>query len=496
MRIQGRLKGVSFYPVVEKTAKATKHKYGASASWSQCTDTYKPTLTGHGIDAEISAFKYNFELTALIAPLTDDLYADEIKKANQTGRIRFGSYFLGWAWKNPNTGNLETIPNWSGTTWLQGSANLGIIPQELVGTSKQAQFPFLGTELFQISNGKFGYNDATGEMGEIDVVTGSINDQREWFKTLIGRYPSTSSYSYGKRVLENLIKSKYLGTRGSSHSLSNYTYDFSRETALYQQLTTYHNTMVTSIGRERADADSKTALVNTIANGGWYRDFSHWHWAVDTEWEDYFRNQREAIGTNDVVTLDFGTAYEHHFLRKMVRRCGLFTDGSDLVLVTDTKDNDNLPLDVIETPLSIEIDLTETIFDGKDIEGIGDKGIRKLGDNKFIIEVPYTKRDGFQAVRLLQTNSPAYMDFTLPSIQSVNKNGSTLNVTTDKPTNIVIFSVPTNGRLYEASVLRRSNTMSQSHEIYVEGIDITNQDIYIGAITKERQSILSNKYNF
>lgn len=496
MRIRGNLKGAKIFPRIEKTLTTTKHKYGAIASWSQCTDTYKPTLAGHGIDVEINAFKYNLLLTSLIAPLTDDVYREEIQEANETGRIQFGTYFLTWAWQNPNTGKLETIPSWSGTVWTQEAANLGIISQELVGTTKIANYPYLGNELYEISNGKYGYNDNTHQMGQVDVVTGSINAQIKWFKELFGRYPSISSFSYGRNILTDLMMVNFLGTRGSSHNLSNYNYDFSRSTALYQELTTYHNTMVTNDGREKADTDAKTALINTIKNGGWYRDFSHWHWGKDTEWGDYFRNQREVIGTNDVVTLDFGTAYEHHFLRKMIKRSGLFTDGSELVIITDTKDENNLPLRTIETPISIKVDLTGTILEGKEIQGIGDRGIRKLAANRYVVEVPYSKRDGFETIRLKGTTTPNYMDFSLPSIQSVERTGNMLTIITDKKTNIVVFGVPTGGQLYQASILKRHNTMSDEHVIDITGIELTNQDIYVGAITKEKQSVLSRKYNF
>lgn len=92
-----RLRGIKRYPKVIKKVYPIKHNYGADVTWSAHTDTYKPNLTGHGIDAEINAeintFKNNLQLTALITPSTDEVYKQEIKDVFETGRFDSGLYF-------------------------------------------------------------------------------------------------------------------------------------------------------------------------------------------------------------------------------------------------------------------------------------------------------------------------------------------------------------------------------------------------------------------
>jgi hypothetical protein len=397
MRIAGaNIKGAGLYPVIQKQLQPTKHKYGASATWSQCTDTYTPTLAGHGVDAEINAFKFNFALTALIAPLTDNEYLEQLKSLAETGRVGLGLYFLTWAWENPNTKVLESLPVWSGTTFTQKEADLGIITQDLVGTSRKVNYYTINTPLYELSNGKYGYNDSTHQMGQIDVVTGSITKQLEWFKNLVGYYPSYSSYSYGRHILDDLLIPKLVSTRGNTNYGDIYGYDFERSKGIDRVINSTFNYNIRDYGMTEALNRSSNALNTAIANGGWYNDFSHWHWADDygdkNQWEQFFIQQRNLIGSKDVVTLGFEEASEYMFLRRMVRRIGLFTDGSDLVIITDTKDNNQpaLPLDRIRTSLSIDVDLTGTILEGKEVKGIGDRGIKKIGTNHFIVEVPYS----------------------------------------------------------------------------------------------------------
>ena len=55
--------------------------------------------------------------------------------------------------------------------------------------------------------------------------------------------------------------------------------------------------------------------------------------------------------------------------------------------------------------------------------------------------------------------------------------------------NVVVFTTPNDAELYQASLVGRSNIMNTHHTINLP--DVTSKDIYIGIITKEKQSILS-----
>jgi len=132
----------------------------------------------------------------------------------------------------------------------------------------------------------------------------------------------------------------------------------------------------------------------------------------------------------------------------------------------------------------VEVDLTGTILQGKEITGAK---IKKVATDKFIVEVPYTKRDGFSVVRLKETNVPSYLNFDLPIITASISN-SKVTVTTNQRTKVVIYTVPTGGILNQAIAVGRNSVLSTSHEIEI-GVQ-TGKDIYVGAITDEKQSTL------
>lgn len=406
---------MSFYPKMMKSVSPTKHKYGANLTWSAHTDTYKPTLAGHGVDAEINAFKHNLQLTILISPTTDRVYEQQIKDVLGTGRFNSGVYFR---------------------------------------TAEQ------------------------------------IQEQVDWHHEITGDFASYWSYGNGIRNHDDFVLANSLVTRLSSGGEASYDFDG----RLLHKVTSLFNYDVRDYGQAQALLNAESALIDAINESGWYNDFSHWHWAEQHGYKDqlekFFSNQRGILNSVNSVSLGAGEAVEYMWLRKQFKRGGLYQDGNELVLITDVRNESELPYRTINTTLSVEVNLTDTILEDKEISSSTD--VLKVSNNKYIIQVPYSRRDGFRAVRLRATSTPSYLDLSPPQILSVTKTGSKVTVITDKPTNVVLFGVPSGGMLYQASVLNRSNILSGTHEIEVGAT--TGLDIYVGAITKQKQSVLSTQY--
>ncbi|PAK69411.1 hypothetical protein [Staphylococcus haemolyticus] len=475
---------------VIKELAPTFHKYGADFTWSQCTDTFKPDL--HAADVEMQAFKNNLQVTALVAPLTDGLYESEMKGAYQSGRIDFGMYFLTWAWENPKTKKLEALPSWIGTTFTQQEADLGIITQDKVGISRQASYYTINDPLYELSNGKYGYDDINHKMGAIDVVSGSVKQQFDWFKSVFGKYPSYSSYSYGRHILDDLLLPRLTGTRGNTIYDDTSNYQFNRQNGIDRMVSSVYNYNVRDKGMSVALENSKNNLNKAITNNGWFNDFSHWHWASSygdkNQWSQFFEQQRTLIGDKKVASLGIDKAFEYQYLRNMVKDVHLLEQNSKYYIQVETKDEyqPELPKLSINTRLSVRLDLTGTPLENKDITGSSD--IQKVDDNQFIIEVPYSNSNGFSIVEIKPTTQSNYMNFSLPKIIASNLSGMTLSVQTDQPTNLVVFICDSGAETYTAQIGGRSNSMNTSHAITLK--DISNKDIYIGAITKVKQSIL------
>lgn len=311
-----------------------------------------------------------------------------------------------------------------------------------------------------------------------DTYLDYIKNQYEWVKNNFGYYPSVASYAYSNQTFKDLLREYYLGVRYSGYDLNEYSYDL-LDTG-YFATTTRQADMVGD--RSTVLAECSTALSNAIANGGWYRDFTHWHSCEGTMLEDYFRTQRETIGSNDVAVIDYLTAIEYMKFRQGLNKINFHTYESEVYISADVNRHPVLSRDM-ETTLSVEIDTTDTILAGKEL--VSNYGIQKLSTNVFIVEVPY---NGYAT--LSESTTGKYLDFSLPSVTSADISNGKLNVSTSKETKVTVFSVPKGQELYNATIVGRNNVFSDSHAIDIGAINTTTYDIYVGFISEEKQSIL------
>lgn len=396
-----------------------KHKYGSEATWSHSTDTYRPSVAGHGFDAELHAFKYNLAMTSFISPITDGS-ASQVRSVAETGRISFGVYErTAHEKRNNESTNAEEL---------------------------------LEEHYMNIYNG-------------------------------LGHYPSVASYGYNYEDYREELKDYYLGVRNSQWNLGEYNYDISDTSSF--PTTTRQGDM--SGDRQANLQQVGQALEDAINAGGWYRDFTHWHTVETGELEEYFSQQRSIIGDRNVVTLSYMEAIEYMKLRQAITEIKFFEADGKIYVTTEMPYVPVFRRD-INTTISVEVDLTGTILEGKEIKT--NYGTQKLGDNKYIIEVPIDDYCIIESDSIGQ-----YLDLGLPNITSVSRSGTVLTIITNKPTNVTVFETPLNGQTYQANLRKRSNVMSTNHAIDISDIAYLSRDIYIGAITGTKQSVLSNKYN-
>lgn len=404
-------RGVKKYPKMIKEVQPTKHKYDADLTWSAHTDTFRPTLEGHGIDFEINAFKHNLNGTMLLNHQTDSIYESEIKNRLGTGVLDAGAYFR---------------------------------------------------------------------------AAEELQPQIDWLVKVLGKKPSYWSYAYGTRDHDDFVLNNGLVSRLSSDKDS--TYDFSdRLGHPNSSLFNYNvrdNDMIVALN------NSETNLQKAIDNKGWFNDFSHWHWAEfygdKNQWSQFMERQKSLLSNVNYVSLGASEAVEYMWLRKQFKRGGLYESGDDLVLLCETINAEQLPYQAIDTTLSVKVDTSGTILEGKDITS--NTQILKTDTNQYIVQVPYQKMSGFSTIRLKATDSPNYVTRYLPKLNGVSLNGTLLNVETDIPTKLTIFSTNKDAELYTASVLDRRNVFSRKHSIDIG--DVTNKDVYVGAISETKQSIL------
>lgn len=313
-----------------------------------------------------------------------------------------------------------------------------------------------------------------------------LQPQIDWLVKVLGRKPAYWSYAYGTRDHDDFVLSNGLVSRLSSVSKVDYNFD----DRLGHAVSSLFNYNVRDIDMTTALTNARNALQSAINTGGWYNDFSHWHWAEfygdKNQIDQWLTDQKVLLNDVNYVSLSASEAVEYMWLRKQFKRGGLYQDANELVLVCDVINEEKIPYETINTSLSVKVDLTGTILEGKDITGATE--IIKLSANQYIIQVPYSKYDGFRSIRLKQTTTQKYLTLEKPQIITKGIEGTSLNVTTDAETKLVAFSVPTGEELHNAIIIQRSNTFAKKHSIDIR--NFLDSDIYIGIVNKVGKSLL------
>ncbi|MBT7301051.1 MAG: hypothetical protein HN849_16140 [Victivallales bacterium] len=479
---------------------ACDHRYGAQATWSQSTDA---SQLNSFYWAEACAFRENLALTVF-----DNSFAQgrayvtvpERQEAAKSGRLSFQVYFLSDTWMNPKTGKPTRIPDYYGKVWTKAGVAAGfkVVP----GEAKTTRTPNHGQQMFDVSGGRFGHDVKNGKPGREDVLTGLIEYQTNWVRTNFGAC-SAAGYRNGQTGASYAMPAHLLGVRNSGHN-GDLSYGRSpRDKAIlgtgrYPDLTpkdTASFVLTTRAGdidkpREALAAYCGKLLQEAIAKRGWYRDFNHWHTSprFGLSLEHFLADQRKTIGNHDVVSLGFGSALQHKFLRDMATVSARETPQGVRLNVEFRDPYGSLPLATLRIPLSVRVELAKTSLAGKDVASPEGCAIRRLPNDVVVVDIPFPGREGTVSVHLEATDTPNYMDLAKPRVlRTAFQNGSLL-VTTDKPTRVVVFASPKGKGLRGVRPMARVHEPSTKHTIPLQ--PKPGHDLYVGAITERHQSSL------
>jgi len=482
-------------------AVACDHRYGATATWSQSTDTAQANSFWW---AEACAFRGNLAVTVFDIPFhRGSRYVPmaEREAAARTGRLSFQVYFASDSWFNPVRKAVTTIPDYYAKAWTQAGVDAGF--QVEVGVAKRSRFPNHGQQLFECSAGRFGYDVRKAVAGEVDVLTKLVDIQTAWIRKHFRCPASAGGYRNGQTGAAYGLPTFLLGVRNSgatgdcSYGQSKATSDtlgkgrtpqLTHREAASLLLTTRAGDMERP--REEVLQHCAALLRQAIAMRGWYRDFNHWHTSPRFELDlgEYYADQRATMSSHDVVCLGFGEALQHKFLRDMATVAAHETaDGVELK-VTYADPYGTLPLQVFHIPLSVRVDLRQTAQANREVSA-GGLPIRKRAAGVVVVDVPFHGREETVTVRLRAVQgTDHYLDFSLPSIVSVRRNGAALEVQIDRPARLVLFTTPKGAGLRQVGPPARSHRLKIRHRLPLNvGAD---HDVYLGVITTTGQSIL------
>ena len=196
---------------------------GHIAIVSQNTDRL---IDGKYALAEMAAFKHNIQHTSFLHAFGDinagenTNYGATLKAVHGSGRISFGLYWRSDMWVNPQTGVQGQIPDYYSSTWT--AAGAAVFANAVVGVSKNNRSPNHGQQLYDISNGAYGYDMIYGRMGasNLSETYQHTDMQLNHIKEISGLNITSGSYTNGAQGGWNVLIPKMFGMRNSVHTAS------------------------------------------------------------------------------------------------------------------------------------------------------------------------------------------------------------------------------------------------------------------------------------
>lgn len=460
--------------------------------------------------AELNAFKYDIQHTTFLNPYGSDgfstsnnentNYGETIKKVHETGRISMGIYFRTDSWYNIAKNRVEIIPSYSSEVWSQAAVDAGF--NVTVGSSKQRNFPNHGQQLYDISNGLFGYDSVNGIIGDsnLEEVNKMAESFIDYFRNISGLRLTNISYTNGQQSISQFLKPFFLGGRNSSYSWngdSNIDFNPTRPQAISKP----SSTRTWDAERAGQFVDQNAALLymqgeidRALVLQQWWIDFMHDHSLYnvsDTQFFELFYSKiREIIGSRDAWMAGYGEALEYLFLRDNVINIGSYENNGKINISiwvrdgnkeTDTNGiSDSIDMSLLKTPISVRLDLTGTSLAGKDIKCEKAHSMRKLGSNQWIINIPFLGFGEFGGVEIEEGNQYYYNENT-PSI-SVSGNTLTSNI----PCKFVVWRKADSEGIDTMVEINRLNEFSD----FVKLEKTIGFEYYVGAISESNRSTL------
>lgn len=462
---------------------------------------------------EMNAFKYNIQCTSFLHAFGDTTagentdYGTTIQAVHNTGRISFGLYWRSDMWVNPVTGVQQTIPDYYATTW--SSTGKTYYPDVTVGAAKSSRFPNHGQQLYDISNGAFGYDMVNQVIGtsNLSETYEHTNQQVNYIASISGLTVTSGSYTNGAQGGWNVLIPKFYGMRNSVHTASgnvgNIKYTGLSRQEMMQEASTTRTWDAVNAGQFANQTDSlnytATEISRAISSGGWFSDFMHWHTVYDTNdtafFATFFDKINTTIGAGDVWRAGNNEVNEYYVLANSINKIGSYIHNNkavialrfnDLFLGTNTNGiNNAIDPTLITTPISIQVDVTGTYLAGKTLKSQQANTLRSMGSNIWIANVSplNTFKNGYMIFILEEaTDNLQLYNSSAPNITRVGN-----NVTTDQECKFVIWRKNVSSDDTTLQAVYRTTDWSDNLSFV---FDTVNYTYHIGAITRSRVSSL------
>ena len=461
--------------------------------------------------SEIELFRSDIQGTSFLNPRGAAMgensdYKGLLDRVGGTDRISFGMYFNTDGWISPITNSYQQIPDYYEKFWT--SAGKSVFEGVTIGQPKPERYPNHGQQMFDVSNGKLGYDLVSGSVGQsnlketIDWINWQVNELKKYS----GRRMTSISYMNGRPEMHPLLVPYFISGRNSSYSWTgNSKIEYSGQSRM-DMISRPSSTRTWDAVPEMKFATQAESIVykrsqlrRAIETGGHDSDFMHTHLLYDTLpngdlpfFRMFYEALRAEIGTEDVWCAGNNEAAEYYFIRESIRSIGSYQDSGKVYLFYEVHDYykglilsgipQALDCSLLDTALSVRVDLSGTPLAGKNIKCDMAKSIRSLGSNVYIINLPYhLATEGFTAFEISESTTGDYYSNVRPTI---TRSGNT--VTTNVKSKLVIWRKVTGADDKTIREVYRNNVLGTSFNHTFE----SGYSYYIGAISKYRHSSL------
>ncbi|MBB4806734.1 hypothetical protein HNP38_002030 [Chryseobacterium defluvii] len=448
----------------ELNARVCNYPYGKKAAFVQNSDTH---MYPNEYLMFIIAMKHNIRMTTFINPYDQTVTVRGLKE----GICDYDIYFPTDRWKNPVSGTIEIIPDYYGTAWT--SAGASIFANAQIGQPKATRAPNHGQELFDISNGSYGYNFSTGIAGTTNLseFKGLTEYLIQWFEELTGKKPVSFSYRNGQNGGSLLFMPYFLGGRNSDLLQTNLTQEWqddfgrnnngiylgspqqitSRSSRINQRNSSRVKDMASNLGFgtwAEVLEYAKEEMAEAVNTGGAVNDFIHRNqYSNDTtgriNFDNYLKSIDELPNSGDIWRWSYGEMLQYLFVREIADKISAKVQDNKILIVANKKDKykslftSGIP-EALNTEwfknafLSVEIDLTGTFLEGKNIKATPGT-VYSLGNNKYTIQIPFRNLAwGVFCAELTEAESADYIDLSRPVISNIVRSGNTISFETNK----------------------------------------------------------------
>jgi len=300
---------------------------------------------------------------------------------------------------------------------------------------------------------------------------------------------SAGAYSSGVTTYKNSLLPIFLSSRNSAYDSSLIQYTglsdldmISRGLCFRQE---YYSDLVApnpdfQYGSEADGVAILAQLVPRVINkGGWYRCFTHWlRWSGDYS-KRYFSRLDSLITLHggDVYFGSFNRITEYYWAKEAVDSVKA---SGKTVTIYYHKDYPSSPYDRITTPVWVRLDLSGTVYAGKDIVTSNGGKIRSMGNDLYYVACTLDFSQSSVSFDVVDTTTPTYINLVKPV---VTRSGTV--ITSDQPVRCAVFFKPKTDPLeMDVNILQRFTTPGTSFTI-TKTLNTTTNDYYIGFINDE-----------